>query len=350
MGGLVVSDVQAVADRQGGLESRNAAANPRTDVEHVLALDHGDTEQDSRFSVVVEGRLRRVYITAGHTRDVSQIDDPLRLRNLDREILDFANALDVTTRCDDQLASTGVDRAARKHDVLRLQRRPDLAGRDAQLRNPGGGELDPDRLLLDTVELNAADTGNQIEFILDLLCFFVHLGERESLGYESHAHHRYIAVVVVDEWTDYALGQTRHHVDDLVSNVFPDLVEVAVLISDVDVDLRAALPRIRIDGVPLGDPREGLLDFAGDEAFDLFRRHAGGVGGHDGLAHQDRRILLARKARHHRQTESRESADDDHHQRGVAKRESSEVHRRPTALASVSPPGHPAGTTHPQSR
>ena len=36
--------------------------------------------------------------------------------------------------------------------------------------------------------------------------------EGAALGYESDAHHRYIAVVIVDEWTDHALGQTRHHV------------------------------------------------------------------------------------------------------------------------------------------
>ncbi len=108
----------------------------------------------------------------------------------------------------------------------------------------------PDRLLLDPVELNAAHAGNQVERILYLLCFFVHLGKRETLGYEGDADHRHIAVVVVDEWADHALGQARHHVDDLVSNVLPDLIEVAVLVSDVDVDFRAALPRIRIDGVP----------------------------------------------------------------------------------------------------
>jgi hypothetical protein len=171
----------------------------------------------------------------------------------------------------------------------------DVGDREAQLGESRRGELDPDRLVLDTVERHALHSGEQVELILDPLGDGVQLGQREALSRKGGAHHRDVSEVVVDEGADHALGQLGRRVDDLVAHILPDDVELFlhVLVEDFDPHLGMSVSRPGVDVVALGNLGERLLDGAGDEELDVLHVHAGHERGDHGVAHRDRRIFLA---------------------------------------------------------
>jgi hypothetical protein len=190
VGGLVVAHAQLESDRKLLLELLEALHHARSHVEHVLALGHADADEDGLLAVVVERGRGRIDVPAPHGGDVPELDDLSRVGDLDGNGLDVLDASEVTVRIHDDLALPGVDAAPRKNDVLRNQRFANRGHRESQLREPRGGELDPDRLALDAVEIHALHGGDHVEVVLDPLRHLVHLRQAEAGTGERRAHHR----------------------------------------------------------------------------------------------------------------------------------------------------------------
>jgi hypothetical protein len=76
---------------------------------------------------------------------------------------------------DDDLVLPGVDGAARQHDVLRHQHIPDVGNRKAELGELSRRELDPDRIILNAVEVDPLHPVYEIDLVLNLLGNTVHL-------------------------------------------------------------------------------------------------------------------------------------------------------------------------------
>jgi hypothetical protein len=206
VGRLVVSGLERVADRQLGLELLHARLHAWADVEDVLPFHHGDAEEQGLLAVVVEGRLRWIDVAAGDRGQILQEDHLLRLRNRDGDVLDILDTLEITGRDDAEVPLAGIDGPARKQDVLGDERLADRGRREAELGQARRIELDPDHLLLDTVELNASDARNDVELVLDVLRDLVHLRQREAVGEQRDADHGDVAEVVVHEGTDDSVG------------------------------------------------------------------------------------------------------------------------------------------------
>jgi len=325
---IAIAHAQLKAERQQLFECLQALHDARTHAEHVLALGHADADQDGLLTVVVERLGGRIDVTAPDGRDILELDHLARIRNLDGNGLDVLDAPEFTVGCHDDLALAGVDAAPRQDHVFADQRVANGGDRKAQLGDSCRREFDPDRLALDSVEVDALHGGYHVQLVLEPLGHLVQLGQAESGTGQRRAHHRDVPEVVVHEGADRGVRKLRRRVDDLVANVLPDDVEIGllILVEDLDAHLGVSVSRPRVDVVALGDAGERLLDGAGDEELDVLRFHAGHEGGHHGIAHRDRRIFLARKVADHAEAVHDQREDDDEDQRLVAKREAGQIH------------------------
>ena len=123
------------------------------EVETVPALLHDDAEHQRRLAVVADQEGGRILVAALDLGDIGQLERaPARY---DRRVADLLEIVIGAVEADEDLRPVGVDRSGRRDRVLALERGEDVAGADAERRQPGIGELDEDafRALAQDIDL-----------------------------------------------------------------------------------------------------------------------------------------------------------------------------------------------------
>src|SRR5262249_17830565 len=120
--------------------------------ENISAFAHGDGEADGRLAIDAEQRLRGIGIAASDLRDVAEAEHPPADDEVHAQYILLG--LERTRHTQRQRLVTGLDRAGRLDDVLRLQRGDQSRAIDAQAGELLHRELDEDLLVLRPEDLD----------------------------------------------------------------------------------------------------------------------------------------------------------------------------------------------------
>src|SRR5207342_1993889 len=189
----------------------------------------------------------------------------------DREVADLLHRLEGTG--DAQLHALGrrLEEACRHHRVLLLQCAFHGIERNAQCRQLGVADLDPDLLVLQPDQLDLARVGYALQFQLHALGVVLEHGVVEALAGQCVDVAEGVAEFVVEERADGAFRQRRADVADLLAHLVPDIRNVLRMqrIARDENHLRFARARVRADELVLAGLHQLLLDALGDFTRDL---------------------------------------------------------------------------------
>ena len=125
------------------------------EIQPVPAVLHHDAKYQRGFAIVTDQECRRVFVTAFDLGDVRKSERTTA--GGDRSVADLLQIIVGAIETHEHLWPVRVDRAGGGHGVLTLERIKDVSRADAEVREPGIGELDEDALRTLALDVDLLD-------------------------------------------------------------------------------------------------------------------------------------------------------------------------------------------------
>ena len=224
-GGLVGDALQLDAVRQLGLHLRDRVFHGLAELHDVAVVGHHDADHQHVLAVVADGVDRRVLEAALDRRDVAELDGPAA--GGDRHVADVVQIRELAAHAHEDAVLAGVDRAAGHHRVLALQALGDGQRRDAERGQALVRELHVHLLLLLAQEVDLLHVGRLEQAALDVLGDVGQLGVADAVTLDGIEQRVDVAVLVVEDRADDAVGQFELEVGELLARLVPGFLLVA---------------------------------------------------------------------------------------------------------------------------
>ncbi len=158
---------------------------------------HGDRRGRWPVAVVAEHRLRRIDVAACHAGNIAQAEKSAALPEVDR--LQALLGREFAGDADRDALGTGIDDAARRDGVLRLQGLRVSVDVEAERGELIGRELEVDLLVLRADEIDLGDVGNAQQLVADAIDLVAQLAHAEAVGGKGVDQRIGVAELVVEE-------------------------------------------------------------------------------------------------------------------------------------------------------
>ena len=262
------------------------------EVEIVAALAHVDADADGRLAVDAEHLRGRIAVAALNLGDVGEFVEA----SIDPEV-EVGNALGLQERAgnvDKHVLVRRVDDAGGHNRVLPRDRRQHFVEAELEIGELLGREAEIDLLVLVAKNLDLADIGRTQELGPCRFGEVARLARREAVVGDAVDDAEDVAKLIVEEGADHAGRERRLDVTDLLADLVPDVVELALgrRLLEVDENGRLAGFGVALEVIELGSFLELLLEPVGHLCEHIGRRGPGPDRlDHHGL-HGEVRILL----------------------------------------------------------
>ena len=264
--------------------------------EIVTAIAHVDADADGGLAIDAKHLGGRVAVAALDLGDVSQfveapIDPEVKVGDIIR-LQKSAGDVDehVLLRC--------VDDPRGHHGVLLSDCRQDFVEVELEIGELLGREVQIDLLVLISIDFDLADIGRTQELGPSCLGEVARFARRETVISDAIDDSEHIAELVVEERPDDALRKRRLYVADLLANLIPNVIDLALGRRFFEVDKDGCLARfgVTLDVVEVRGLFELLFEAVGHLLEGIGRGGPWpGCLNHHGL-HREVRVFLAAKA------------------------------------------------------
>ena len=224
--GLVRHEVEVDADRESLHQALGRLVQALAEFEIVAALAHVDADADGRLAVDTKHLGGRIAVAALHLGDVRKLVEAPVHPQVERA--DAIRRQQRTGDVDQHVLIWRVDDSGRHHRILPGDRRQHVVEAELEIGELLGREVQIDLLVLVAVDVDLADVGRAQELGACGLGEVACLARGEAVIGDAVDDAEDVAELVVEEGPDHALRQRRSYVADLLADLVPDVVEVAL--------------------------------------------------------------------------------------------------------------------------